>query len=44
MFVWVVAGGAGTFYFYNLETVPVSGRKRFNFVSPAMEREMAKQM
>lgn len=32
---------AGGFYVSNLETVPISGRRRFNFVSPEQEREMA---
>ena len=29
------------FYYYNLEEVPVSGRRRFNFVSPAREESLA---
>ncbi|KAI9782346.1 MAG: hypothetical protein M1839_005219 [Geoglossum umbratile] len=37
--------GAGVyFYTSNLEEVPVSGRRRFNVVSPENEEEMAKQM
>ncbi|KAH0544904.1 hypothetical protein FGG08_000984 [Glutinoglossum americanum] len=32
------------FYTSNLEEVPVSGRRRFNVVSPEMEKEFAKQM
>jgi hypothetical protein len=35
----VVGGG---FYTYNLETVPVSGRKRFNFIGPEMEESLSK--
>ncbi|MCJ1438896.1 hypothetical protein MMC27_008286 [Xylographa pallens] len=39
------ASGVGTVGFigYNIETVPVSGRRRFNWVSPAQEEEMGKQ-
>ena len=29
------------FYYYNLEEVPVSGRRRFNYVSPAWEERLA---
>jgi predicted Zn-dependent protease len=36
-----VAAGIGGFYVYNLETVPVSGRKRFNIFGPEYEKEMA---
>ncbi|MCJ1352671.1 MAG: hypothetical protein MMC33_002655 [Icmadophila ericetorum] len=32
--------GATTFVALNIETVPVSGRKRFNWVSPKYEQEM----
>jgi hypothetical protein len=35
----VVGGG---FYTYNLETVPVSGRRRFNFIGPEMEESISK--
>lgn len=35
----VVGGG---FYTYNLETVPVSGRRRFNFISPELEESLSK--
>lgn len=37
----LTAGSAG-FYVYNLETVPVSGRRRFNVISPALEESMGK--
>ena len=39
------AAGAGAVGFigYNIEKVPVSGRRRFNWVSPANEEEMGKQ-
>ncbi|EON68341.1 hypothetical protein W97_07599 [Coniosporium apollinis CBS 100218] len=40
------AGGlgaaAGGFYVYNLEVVPVSGRRRFNIFGPETEQEMSK--
>lgn len=36
----VAGGGGGVFYVYNLEEVPVSHRRRFNFVSPEMERQV----
>lgn len=36
----ISAGFAGV-YVYNLETVEVSGRRRFNIVSPALEKKMA---
>ncbi|RVX74357.1 hypothetical protein B0A52_01482 [Exophiala mesophila] len=36
----VASGGGGVFYVYNLEEVPVSHRRRFNFVSPDMERQV----
>lgn len=39
----VVIFGGGAFYVYNLETVPVSGRRRFNFFSAEMEALMAEQ-
>ncbi|KAE9976461.1 hypothetical protein BLS_002055 [Venturia inaequalis] len=32
----------GGFYTYNLETVPVSGRTRFNFISPELEESISK--
>ena len=32
--------GGGAFYYYNLEEVPISGRRRFNCISPAREAEM----
>lgn len=39
----VGAAGSG-FYIYNLETVPVSGRKRFNIVPNATEASQGQQM
>ena len=33
-----------TFYIYNLETVPVSGRRRFNCISAKRETDMAQQL
>jgi metalloendopeptidase OMA1, mitochondrial len=38
-----VGGFIGGFYIYNLETVPVSGRRRFNIISPKTEEELGKQ-
>lgn len=32
------------FYVYNIETVPVSGRRRFNFVGSRLEVRMARKM
>ncbi|CUS09896.1 unnamed protein product [Tuber aestivum] len=42
-FVGVVILGGGVFYVYNLETVPVSGRRRFNIFSAEMEAQIAQQ-
>ncbi|KXT03717.1 hypothetical protein AC578_5144 [Pseudocercospora eumusae] len=36
-----LSGVAATVYVYNLETVDVSGRRRFNIISPDMEKSMA---
>jgi hypothetical protein len=36
--------GSVTLYAYNLEVVPVSGRRRFNIVGQETEAELAKQM
>ena len=38
-----LTAAAGGFYVYNLETVPVSGRRRFNVISPETETELAKE-
>ena len=38
-----LGGVVGGFYIYNLETVPVSGRRRFNIISPKTEEELGKQ-
>jgi len=38
-----VVGGVGGLYFYNTETVPVSGRRRFNIISPAFEAQLGVQ-
>ncbi|CCX16186.1 peptidase family M48-domain-containing protein [Pyronema domesticum] len=42
--VGVGTAGAVTFYVYNLETVPVSGRRRFNVVSIESEMQLSQQM
>ena len=39
-----IAGVIGGFYVYNLEKVPVSGRRRFNVISVEEEAELSKQM
>ena len=36
--------GGGSFYVYNLERVPVSGRLRFNCVPAEYEEQMAKEL
>jgi len=38
-----LGGVIGGFYVYNLETVPVSGRRRFNIISPKTEEELGEQ-
>ncbi|CAI6334363.1 unnamed protein product [Periconia digitata] len=38
----VISGGAGAAYLFNLEEVPISGRRRFNIVSPAIEAWVGK--
>ena len=40
--VGIITAGAGGFYVYNLEEVPVSGRRRFNIISPGMEESMGR--
>lgn len=37
----ISVGGAG-FYLYNIEEVPVSGRRRFNMISPGVEEMMGR--
>lgn len=39
--VLVVVGASGTFYVVNLEQVPITGRRRFNVLSPETEKQMA---
>lgn len=36
-----IGGVGGAIYIYNLEEVPVSGRKRFNIISPVLEEQIA---
>ena len=38
-----VAGSVGVVYLYNTDTVPVSGRRRFNIISPAFEAQLGTQ-
>ncbi|KAF1934575.1 mitochondrial metalloendopeptidase OMA1 [Clathrospora elynae] len=40
--VGIISAGTGSFYLYNLEEVPVSGRRRFNIISPGIEEAMGK--
>ncbi|KAH8719310.1 mitochondrial metalloendopeptidase OMA1 [Phaeosphaeriaceae sp. PMI808] len=40
--VCIITAGAGSVYVYNLEEVPVSGRRRFNIISPGLEESMGK--
>jgi hypothetical protein len=40
--VGLITAGAGGIYVFNLEEVPVSGRRRFNIISPALEESMGK--
>ncbi|KAF2677895.1 mitochondrial metalloendopeptidase OMA1 [Lentithecium fluviatile CBS 122367] len=40
--VGLISVGAGSFYLYNLEEVPVSGRRRFNIISPSLEEYIGK--
>ncbi|KAF1808574.1 hypothetical protein P152DRAFT_443650 [Eremomyces bilateralis CBS 781.70] len=42
--IFLLAGGLGVFYVSNLETVPVTGRRRFNLVGPELEARFAEQM
>lgn len=39
--ILVVGGGGTVFYVANLETVPVTGRRRFNVVSPETEKQLS---
>ncbi|KAH7067719.1 peptidase family M48-domain-containing protein [Paraphoma chrysanthemicola] len=38
--VGIITAGAGGVYVYNLEEVPVSGRRRFNIISPGLEETL----
>lgn len=38
--VGFITVGTGGFYVYNLEEVPVSGRRRFNIISPSLEESL----
>ncbi|CAF9917222.1 hypothetical protein IMSHALPRED_003508 [Imshaugia aleurites] len=40
--VGAVGVALGGFYYYNREQVPITGRRRFNCISPAWEEELAK--
>lgn len=46
-FYYQVGGGGlaiGSVYVYNLEDVPVSGRRRFNFIRPEWEKSFGEEM
>jgi predicted Zn-dependent protease len=40
--VGIISVGTGGVYVYNLEEVPVSGRRRFNIISPGIEEALGK--
>jgi hypothetical protein len=40
--IGVITAGAGGVYLYNLEEVPVSGRRRFNIIPPGLEVSLGK--
>jgi len=40
--VGIITAGTGGVYVYNLEQVPVSGRRRFNIISPGLEERLGK--
>lgn len=42
--VYIVIIGAGGIYITNIETVPVSGRRRFNVISPHWESQIAQSI
>jgi hypothetical protein len=40
--IGIITAGTGGVYVYNLEQVPVSGRRRFNIISPGLEETLGK--
>ncbi|KAL6704884.1 metalloendopeptidase [Coniothyrium glycines] len=40
--IGLITAGTGGVYVYNLEEVPVSGRRRFNIITPGMEEAMGR--
>lgn len=40
--IGILSAGAGTIYLYNLEEVPVSGRRRFNIIPPQLEEAIGR--
>jgi predicted Zn-dependent protease len=40
--VGIMTAGAGGIYVFNLEQVPVSGRRRFNIIPPSLEESLGK--
>jgi predicted Zn-dependent protease len=41
--VGAIGGAVGIFYMANLETVPLSNRRRFNVISPQLEAQLGEQ-
>ncbi|KAE8856937.1 hypothetical protein PTNB29_08004 [Pyrenophora teres f. teres] len=39
--VGIITAGSGGIYLYNLEEVPVSGRRRFNIIPPSLEAKLS---
>ena len=39
--VGAVGLGGGAFYWYNLDRVPITGRRRFNCISPNLEKQIS---
>ena len=44
LLIFVTSAGLLTGYVYNIEEVPISGRKRFNIISPALEARLGKSI
>lgn len=42
--VGFITAGTGVVYVYNLEEVPVSGRRRFNIITPGVEESLGKAL
>ena len=44
LLIFATSAGLLTVYVYNIEEVPVSGRRRFNIISPALEVRLGKSI